>query len=141
VRAAALPLSAALPSVGLPARLDLQGALRAELSLDPNAQWVSPVKVDVATAPAWRVKRGRTAVMAITNPTTAPVVFRLHGHHFRLLDRLDDGWKPFWLDTLMLDKGQTQRIAFLAEYSGRWLMEATALNWAAPKLVRSYAVE
>ncbi|MCF2523836.1 multicopper oxidase domain-containing protein [Bradyrhizobium sp. G127] len=141
VRAAALPLSAALPSVGLPARLDLQGALRAELSLDPNAQWGSPVKFDAATAPAWRVKRGRTAVMAITNPATAPVVFRLHGHHFRLLDRLDDGWKPFWLDTLMLDKGQTQRIAFLAEYSGRWLMEATALNWAAPKLLRSYAVE
>ena len=21
----------------------------------------------------------------------------VHGHHFRLLDRLDDGWKPFWL--------------------------------------------
>jgi FtsP/CotA-like multicopper oxidase with cupredoxin domain len=141
VRAAPLPPAAAFSAANLPARLDLQGALRADLSLDPNAQWVSPLKFDAATAPAWRVKRGRTVVMTITNPTTAPVVVRLHGHHFRLLDRLDDGWKPFWLDTLMLDKGQTQRIAFAAEYAGRWLMEATALNWAAPKLVRSYAVE
>jgi hypothetical protein len=41
----------------------------------------------------------------------------------------------------MLDKGQTQRIAFLAEYPGRWLMESAAINWAAPKLVRSYAVD
>lgn len=141
VRAAPLPPAAALPSGNLPARLDLKGALRTDLPLDPNAQWIAPVKFDAATAPAYRVKRGRTVVMAITNPTAAPVVFRLHGHHFRLLDRLDDGWKPFWLDTLIFDKGQTQRIAFLGEYTGRWLMEATALNWAAPKLVRSYVVE
>lgn len=141
VRAAPLPQAEALPSGNLPARLDLKGALRTDLSLDPTAQWIAPVKFDAATAPAYRVKRGRIVVMAITNPTTAPAVFRLHGHHFRLLDRLDDGWKPFWLDTLIVDKGQTQRIAFLAEYTGRWLMEATALNWAAPKLVRSYAVE
>jgi FtsP/CotA-like multicopper oxidase with cupredoxin domain len=141
VRAAPLPPAAALPSGNLPARLDLKSALRTDLSLDPNAQWIAPVKFDAATAPAYRVKRGRTVVMAITNPTAAPVVFRLHGHHFRLLDRLDDGWKPYWLDTLIFDKGQTQRIAFLSEYPGRWLMEANALNWAAPKLVRCYAVE
>lgn len=141
VRPAPLPPAPALPSGHLPARLNLQGALRTDLSLDPNAQWIAPARFDATAAPAYRVKRGRTVVMAITNPTAAPVVFRLHGHHVRLLDRLDDGWKPFWLDTLIFDKGQTQRIAFLAEYPGRWLMEATALNWAAPKLVRSYAVE
>ena len=141
VRAAPLPPADALPSGNLPARLNLQGALRSDLSLDPKMQWVTPASFAAATPPAYAVKRGRTVVMAINNPTTAPVVFRLHGHHFRLLDRLDDGWKPFWLDTLMMDKGQTQRIAFMAEYTGRWLMEATALNWAAPKLVRSYTVE
>ena len=141
VRAAPLPPAAPLPSGNLPERLDLKNALRSDLSLDPTAQWIAPLKFDAATAPAYRVKRGRTVVMAITNPTSAPVVFRLHGHHFRLLDRLDDGWKPFWLDTLIFDKGQTQRIAFMAEYTGRWLMEATAMNWAAPKLVRCYAVE
>jgi FtsP/CotA-like multicopper oxidase with cupredoxin domain len=141
VRAAPLPPAAAFPLGNLPARLDLRGALRADLSLDPKTQWTSPADFSASTAPVYRVKRGRTVVMAITNPTAAPIVFRLHGHHFRLLDRLDDGWKPFWLDTLMLDKGQTQRIAFMAEYSGRWLMEATGLNWAAPKLVRSYSVD
>ena len=141
VRHAPLPPASALPTGNLPARLNLQAALRADLSLDPNAQWLAPLKFDATTASAFKVKRGRTVVLTIANPTTAPMVFRLHGHHFRLLDRLDDGWKPYWLDTLMLDKGQTQRIAFMAEYAGRWLMEATALNWAAPKLVRCYAVE
>ena len=141
VRATPPTPAPAFSSGNLPARLDLQGALRADLSLDPTAQWTMPAEFSASTAPAYRVKRGRTVVMAINNPTTAPIVFRLHGHHFRLLDRLDDGWKPFWLDTLMIDKGQTQRIAFLAEYAGRWLIEATALNWAAPKLVRNYMVE
>lgn len=140
VRAAPLPPAVAFPSGNLPARLDLQGALRADLSLDPKSQWIAPADFTAANPPAYRVKRGRTVVMAITNPTSAPMVFRLHGHHFRLLDRLDDGWKPFWLDTLMLDKGQTQRIAFAAEYDGRWLMESTGLSWAAPKLVRNYDV-
>ncbi len=141
VRAAPLPSPTAFPSNGLPERLNLQGALRSDLSLDPKAQWVTPAGFSAATPAAYAVKRGRTVVMAISNPTATPIAFRLHGHHFRLLDRLDDGWKPFWLDTLMLDKGQTQRIAFLAEYPGRWLMEATAINWAAPKLVRSFTVE
>lgn len=141
IRAAPLPPADALPPGNLPARLDLQGALRTDLSLDPKAQWIAPVDFNGTTAAAYRAKRGRTVVMAITNPAAAPMIFRLHGHHFRLLDRLDDGWKPFWLDTLMVDKGQTQRIAFAAEHAGRWLMEATALNWAAPKLVRSYTVE
>jgi hypothetical protein len=39
------------------------------------------------------------------------------------LDRLDDGWKPFWLDTLAIEPGQTQRIALSAEYAGCWLIE------------------
>ncbi len=62
-------------------------------------------------------------------------MFHLHGHHFRLLDRLDDGWKPFWLDTLAIEPGQTQRIAFAAEHAGRWLLEMMLTDWAAPRLV------
>ena len=80
-------------------------------------------------------------VLALTNRASIPAVFHLHGHHFRLLDRLDDGWKPFWLDTLLIDAGQTQRIAFAAQHAGRWLLESMASDWAAPRLVRWYSVE
>ncbi len=82
-----------------------------------------------------------SVVLAITNRATTPVTFHLHGHHFRLLDRLDDGWKPFWLDTLLFDAGQTQRIAFLAEHPGNWLMEAMGIEWSSPRLLRWFAVE
>jgi FtsP/CotA-like multicopper oxidase with cupredoxin domain len=107
----------------------------------PAADWVTPANFAVTTPPAFRAKAGRTVVLALTNRAEIPTVFHLHGHHFRLLDRLDDGWKPFWLDTLAIDPGQTQRIAFVAEYPGRWLMESIATDWAAPRLVRWYNVE
>ena len=95
-----------------------------------------------ATArPAFTVRAGRTVVLALTNRAGNAAVFHLHGHHFRLLDRLDDGWKPFWLDTLAIEAGMTQRIAFLAEHAGHWLLETISADWAAPRLVRWYNVE
>jgi FtsP/CotA-like multicopper oxidase with cupredoxin domain len=137
-----LPAAPPLPSNGLPAQLDLKNALRVDLTLGgPQADWVTPANFASAAAPAFRVRAGRTVVLALTNRADIPEIFHLHGHHFRLLDRLDDGWKPYWLDTLAIDSGQTQRIALSAEYGGRWLMEAVATDWAAPRLVRWYSVE
>ncbi|MCK7476109.1 MAG: multicopper oxidase domain-containing protein [Rhodopseudomonas palustris] len=58
--------------------------------------WNRPAcDLTAATAPAFKLKPGRVAVLALSNPGPQPMVFHLHGHWFRLLDRLDDGWKPF----------------------------------------------
>jgi FtsP/CotA-like multicopper oxidase with cupredoxin domain len=142
IRAAPLPPAPPLPSNGLPAQLDLKGAVRFDVALGgPSADWATPANFAVTAPSGFRAKTGRTVVLALTNRAEIPTVFHLHGHHFRLLDRLDDGWKPFWLDTLAIDPGQTQRIAFAAEYAGRWLMESMATDWAASRLVRWYSVE
>jgi FtsP/CotA-like multicopper oxidase with cupredoxin domain len=141
-RDAVLPAAPPLPSNGLPARLELKNALRIDLTLGgPQTDWVVPAKFSATSPPAFRAKPGRTVVLALANRAENATVFQLHGHHFRLLDRLDDGWKPFWLDTLAIDPGQTQRIAFAAEFAGRWLIESVATDWAAPRLVRWYSVE
>jgi FtsP/CotA-like multicopper oxidase with cupredoxin domain len=139
-RAAPLPSPPALPSNGLPARLDLKTALRADLALN-GPEWTVFASLATSPQPAFRAKAGRIVVLALTNRGEVATVFRLHGHHFRLLDKLDDGWKPFWLDTLAIEPGQTQRIAFAAEHAGQWLMESVATDWAAPRFVRWYAVE
>ena len=124
IRDALLPAARPLPSNGLPARLDLKAALRIDLTLGASAtEWVAPAKFAATAPPAFRTKAGRTVVLGLTNRSEVTTVFHLHGHHFRLLDRLDDGWKPFWLDTLSIDAGQTQRVAFAAEFAGRWLIE------------------
>jgi FtsP/CotA-like multicopper oxidase with cupredoxin domain len=130
-----------LPTNGLPAQLDLKNAQRFDLVLGAPPDWARPADFKATAPPAFRAKTGRVVVLALTNRAAIATVFHLHGHHFRLLDRLDDGWKPFWLDTLAIEPGQTQRIAFLAEYAGRWLIEQVATDWAAPRLVRWYAVE
>ena len=141
-RAAPLPPAAPLPDNGLPAQIPFQGAQRFDVAIGaPNADWVTAERMSTQLAPAFRARRGRTVVLAITNRAAMPVTFHLHGHHVRLLDRLDDGWKPFWLDTLLFDAGQTQRIAFLAEHPGSWLMETMGIDWTAPRLTRWFAVE
>lgn len=143
-RSAPLPAPPALPSANLPARLDLRNALRTDvplISLAGTSSWDRPALFSKRRAPAFRVKRGRTAVLALKNTTTTPMVFHLHGHHARLLDRLDDGWKPFWLDTVLVDAGQTQRIAFVADVAGAWLIETMAVEWSAPRQVGWFAVE
>jgi FtsP/CotA-like multicopper oxidase with cupredoxin domain len=139
-RAAPLPPPPPLPSNGLPARLDLKNALRVDLALN-GPEWTVIASLAASPQPAFRAKAGRIVVLALTNRSEVATVFRLHGHHFRLLDKLDDGWKPFWLDTLAIEPGQTQRIAFAAEYAGRWLIESVATDWAAPRFVRWYAVD
>jgi len=131
-----------LPPNDLPEKLDLKGALRFDVALGAtDAGWARTANFSTASPPAFRARSGRTVVLAVKNPAPVTTVFHLHGHHFRLLDRLDDGWKPYWLDTLAIEPGQTQRIAFAATSPGRWLIESVVTDWAAPRLVRWYGVE
>ncbi|MCA1384834.1 multicopper oxidase domain-containing protein [Bradyrhizobium sp. BRP23] len=139
---APLPPPQPLPPNDLPEKLDLRGALRFDVALGTaDSGWVRPATFSTASAPAFGAKVGRTVVLALQNPAPVTTVFHLHGHHFRLLDKLDDGWKPYWLDTLAIEPGQTQRIAFAATSPGRWLIESVVTDWAAPRLVRWYGVE
>jgi FtsP/CotA-like multicopper oxidase with cupredoxin domain len=121
--ARAAPRSDPLPLPGnpLPGRIDLKNSLKIALTLGA----VPPF--DPAGPPLFTVRRGRAVTLAIRNPTGEPQVVHLHGHHFRLLDRLDDGWKPFWLDTLVIDEA-IERIAFVADNPGKWLIRAQRLE-------------
>ncbi len=142
VRAAPLAPAPALPSDGRPVQLNLKGALRVDLELGASQPgWILPANFSTTAQQGFRARQGQTVVLALTNRADRATVFHLHGHHFRLLDRLDDGWKPFWLDTLAVEAGQTQRIGFAAEHVGSWLIESVATDWAAPRLVQWYSVE
>ena len=46
----------------------------------------------------------------------------------RLLDTLDDGWKPFWLDTILCLPQHTTRVAFVADNPGKWLLHVRAIG-------------
>jgi FtsP/CotA-like multicopper oxidase with cupredoxin domain len=125
-QAPARPRSQPLPLPGnpLPARIDLKSALRADLTLGGAA---TASEMPRSATPLFTVRRGRAVSLAIHNPSSHPHVVHVHGHHFRLLDRLDDGWKPYWLDTLVVSE-PTERIAFVADNPGKWLIACQMLD-------------
>jgi FtsP/CotA-like multicopper oxidase with cupredoxin domain len=132
---------APLPANPLPERMNFSRAVRVTLPIEARgaapfgAQKAPPSPAGLSPTsplqPLFTADRGRTVVMAIDNRDAGIHIVHLHGHHFRLLDRLDDGWKPYWLDTLAVAPRQTVRIAFVADAPGRWLVESRSLGSAA----------
>ncbi len=119
--AAARTAPAPLPPNPLPARIDLRTALRLDLTLGDAKP------LDVTARPLFAARRGRAVALALRNPSAHPHVVHVHGHAFRHLDRLDDGWKPYWLDTIVVG-GDTERIAFVADNPGKWLITSRMLD-------------
>ena len=115
-----------LPANALPARMDFRGALRVEL--DVNA-----VSEKVPEKPLFSAKRGRTVQLALRGGETAASL-HIHGHHVRLLDALDDGWKPFWLDTILVMPQQVTRVAFVADNVGKWLLHGRGIGKSAQSM-------
>lgn len=135
----------------LPAEVKLQNAMRRDIVItggafvpkdrkdgaspdpvytgDPQKIWsVNGISGTTGLQPIFSVKRGQVVVLALRNETAFPQALHLHGHCFRLLHPLDDGWEPYWLDTFQLLEGRTARIGFLADNPGRWLISATVLE-------------
>ena len=144
-----------LPPNPLPARIDLRNALRVQAPLEifqdaasgsttkdgkkipggkaPAGPVISSwTPLDALTdripTPSFSVKRDRPVTLAFANPGPHASVIHVHGHAFRLLDNLDDGWKPFWLDTLLVAPQQTARIAFVADAPGKWAIIRRSLS-------------
>jgi FtsP/CotA-like multicopper oxidase with cupredoxin domain len=82
----------------------------------------------VGGKPLFSVKKGSVVVVALVNRASWPQVIRTHGHVFRVLHALDDGWEPFFLDTVVVPDGRTVRIAFTADNVGKWLIRSTVIE-------------
>jgi FtsP/CotA-like multicopper oxidase with cupredoxin domain len=146
----ALPAIAPIPQNALlPEAITLQKAARADVVIeggarpgpdgkpayngDPNRIWTvngatGLVAGEKPGKPLLSVKKGTPVVLALTNRTSFPQAIHVHGHVFRLLHAFDDGWEPYWLDTMILLENQTQRIAFVADNKGRWLIGSSVLE-------------
>jgi FtsP/CotA-like multicopper oxidase with cupredoxin domain len=136
VRAVPLAAPRPLPANPLPARLDLTHADKRDLVLDRDLAPAGLADISARLVPPrFKVKRGRSVMLALVNPQEFACAVHVHGHAFRLLDRLDDGWKPFWLATVVVDAKQTARIAFLANNPGKWLIECVGIEQ--PESVRA----
>jgi FtsP/CotA-like multicopper oxidase with cupredoxin domain len=82
----------------------------------------------IAGKPLFSVKKGAVVVVALTNRGSWTQVIRVHGHAFRVLHGLDDGWEPFFLDTVIVPDGKVVRISFVADNVGKWLIRSTVME-------------
>ncbi len=134
-RRPALPPIAPLPqNTKLPETIKLQNATRKDVVIKgdpktPKAPWtLNGAAGSASGAPLIKVKRGSPVVLTLTNQTAFVQPLHLHGHVFRLLHGLDDGWEPYWLDTVQVPENKTIRIAFVADNPGKWLLASTIME-------------
>ena len=140
------PAIAALPpNPLLPPGIALQNAVRPTVAItggasrneagqvgfagDPKSIWkLNGASGSTGSPPLFRAARGQPVVLTLVNRTAFLQTIHVHGHMFRLLHALDDGWEPYWLDTLQLTEGKTALISFPAGEPGRWLIGSTILE-------------
>lgn len=114
-------LAGVLPdNPALPKKMPLQKATRVTWKAG------SPPKDPLVTA-----KKGQTVEISIANGEHLFAV-AIEGHSARHLDALDDGWKPWWNDTLLIEPGATERLAFIAGEPGRYAVNLMPLDGDAP---------
>jgi FtsP/CotA-like multicopper oxidase with cupredoxin domain len=143
----ARPAIAGMPlNPALPAAVRLQDARRAEMMIEGGARITPENKLDRAgldlarpwtvnggrgdpkAKPLLSVKRGTPVVIGITNKTDFLQPIHVHGHSLRLLHPLDDGWEPYFLDTVQIPEGKRLYVAFIADNPGRWLISSSVLE-------------
>jgi FtsP/CotA-like multicopper oxidase with cupredoxin domain len=130
---------AALPAIAsldvnplLPAAIRLQDAKRIELVIEPAKEAPAAAAghgtVDAAQPfsdkPLFSVKRGSPVTLALVNRSAVVQQIHVHGHAMRLLHDLDDGWEPYWRDSVLIAPGRTKHVAFIADNPGKWVIES-----------------
>ena len=121
------PVASLAPNPALPARIALEAARRAELTIDSAAGgWtVNGIGgINWPKQPILRVKQGDAVTLGFTNASRELVPLTLYGHALRLLHAKDDGWEPYWRDTLLLPPGGRAHVAFVADKPGHWPVES-----------------
>jgi FtsP/CotA-like multicopper oxidase with cupredoxin domain len=114
-----------LPENPLPQRMNFAAAIKLDVGLDDPRY--RPARGSFGR-PLFTTAARQSVVLGFKNTTNQAHVVHLHGHSARLLDALDDGWKPYWLDTILALPQRTTRIAFVADNRGKWLIESQVLR-------------
>jgi FtsP/CotA-like multicopper oxidase with cupredoxin domain len=93
-------------------------------------------------APILTVKRGATVVIDFRNETMWPHPMHLHGHAFRVVER-NGRPNPLreWRDTVLLERRESARIAFVADNPGDWMLHCHVLEHQAAGMMATFRVD
>ena len=100
--------------------------------------------------PFFRAKKGETIELKLINETAWPHSIHLHGHHFRILSRSLRGNEELnsmpeyetqsWRDTVLLERDEIVKIAFVADNPGKWMLHCHMLEHQAAGMGTWYEV-
>ena len=108
----------------LPQEIDLERARRFDMTISGGG--ATPFAINGASLADWSAKpllaiaRGAPVTLGYVNKTAVTQAIGLGGHVGRLLHALDDGWEPYWRDTILIAPGKTVHVAFVADNPGKW---------------------
>ena len=89
-----------------------------------------------------RFAKGETIVMEINNTTQFDQPLHIHGHVWQVIEQggaVQEG-QP-WRDTALVPQGQVQKLAFVADNPGVWVLQSLVAERADSGLIASFAIE
>jgi len=139
-KAKARPAFSTLPAnPRLPPEIRLGEARKLELALEPpkspGGQWTfNGAPQSYAGKPLFSIKRGTPVSIGFANKSDVAISMHVHGHCVRLLHDLDDGWEPYWRNSVIVAKGARKHVAFLADTPGKWALRSDVADQEAAGL-------
>lgn len=143
------PIAPLPPNPALPAGIALERSARADLVIEPvpNAATGAPrwrlngaATLALPARPLLQARRGQPVTLGFDNRAPVPVPLRVHGQAMRLLHAKDDGWEPYWRDSIIVPPATVAHVAFVPDTPGRWLIESAVFAQGAFGLRHWFAV-
>jgi FtsP/CotA-like multicopper oxidase with cupredoxin domain len=147
------------PNPLLPAEIRLEKAKKLDLVIEGGATRTTPSNFRPAgealrrvwsingksgtgfDGPAlFSVKKGTPVSLGLVNKSLFPQVIHIQGHVVRLLHDLDDGWEPYWRDSVIVPPLRTKHVAFVADNPGKWLLASAIMDHFANGLAAWFEV-
>ena len=123
------PLKALPANPALPREIALERSKRADLTFGTTgggAAWtVNGVSgIMLPPKPLLRMKRGGAVTLGLINGSDKLIPLRVSGQALRLLHAKDDGWEPYWRESVLLPPQSRNHVAFVADVPGHFLIES-----------------
>lgn len=109
-----------------------------ELATKHKQVWSFNGVSGMSEEPFFKTNRGETIELKLINETAWPHSIHLHGHHFRILSRRIRGKEApkllpeyeiqSWRDTVLLERDEIVKIAFVADNPGKWMLHCHMLE-------------
>ena len=92
-------------------------------------------------APLFTAKLGETIALKIINFTAWAHAMHIHGHHFKVISHSANiAPKPYWWDTIMMERQETVTIAMVADNPGKWMIHCHMLDHQAAGMMTWFEV-